>query len=67
MVCSAQEVKDVKKYLKEIITPGIRFNSKTNDQKRIMTPKMAFKNGSDWIVIGRLITKGKLLKKILKI
>ena len=46
LVCSAQEVKDVKKvFKKEIITPGIRFNSKTNDQKRIMTPKMAFKNG----------------------
>ena len=63
LVCSAQEVKDVKKvFKKEIITPGIRFNSKTNDQKRIMTPKMAFKNGSDWIVIGRPITKGNIKK-----
>ena len=65
LVCSAQEVKDVKKvFKKEIITPGIRFNSKTNDQKRIMTPKMAFKNGSDWIVIGRPITKGNIKKNI---
>ena len=65
LVCSAQEVKDVKKVVKkEIITPGIRFNSKTNDQKRIMTPKMAFKNGSDWIVIGRPITKGNIKKNI---
>ena len=65
LVCSAQEVKDVKKVFKnEIITPGIRFNSKTNDQKRIMTPKMAFKNGSDWIVIGRPITKGNIKKNI---
>ena len=65
LVCSAQEVKDVKKvFKKEIITPGIRFNSKTNDQKRTMTPKMAFKNGSDWIVIGRPITKGNIKKNI---
>ena len=63
LVCSAQEVKDVKKvFKKEIITPGIRFNSKTNDQKRIMTPKMAFKNGSNWIVVGRPVTKGNIKK-----
>ncbi len=65
LVCSAQEVKDVKKiFKKEIITPGIRFNSKTNDQKRIMTPKMSFKNGSNWIVVGRPITKGNIKKNL---
>ena len=65
LVCSAQEVKDVKKvFKKEIITPGIRFSSKTNDQKRIMTPKMAFKNGSNWIVVGRPITKGNIKKNL---
>ena len=61
IVCSAQEVKIVKKvFKKEIITPGIRINSKNNDQKRILTPKQAFKNGSDWLVIGRPITKGNI-------
>ena len=61
IVCSAQEVKIVKKvFKKEIITPGIRFNSKSNDQKRTLTPKQAFKNGSDWIVIGRPIIKGDI-------
>ena len=65
IVCSAQEVKYVKKvFKKEIITPGIRFNSKKNDQKRTMTPKEAFKNGSDWLVIGRPITKGNIKKNI---
>ena len=65
IVCSAQEVKIVKKiFKKEIITPGIRFNSKTNDQKRTLTPKQAFKNGSDWLVIGRPITKGNIKKNI---
>ena len=65
IVCSAQEVKYVKKvFKKEIITPGIRFNSNKNDQKRVMTPKEAFKNGSDWLVIGRPITKGNIKKNI---
>ena len=65
IVCSAQEVKEVKKvFKKEIITPGIRFNSKSNDQKRVVTPRQAYKNGSDWLVIGRPITKGNIKKNI---
>ena len=69
IVCSAQEVKIVRKvFKKEIITPGIRFNSKLksniNDQKRILTPKQAYKNGSDWLVIGRPITKGNINNNI---
>ena len=65
IVCSAQEVNIVKKiFKKEIITPGIRFNSKNNDQKRTLTPKQAYKNGSDWLVIGRPITKGNIKKNI---
>ena len=65
IVCSAQEVNIVKKvFKKEIITPGIRFNSKTNDQKRTLTPKQAFKNGSNWLVIGRPITKGNIKKNM---
>ena len=69
IVCSAQEVKVVKKvFKKEIITPGIRFNSKfnsnINDQKRVLTPKQAYKNGSDWLVIGRPITKGNIKNNI---
>ena len=65
VVCSAQEVKIVKKFFKkEIITPGIRFNTKTDDQKRVVTPKQAYKNGSDWLVIGRPITKGNIKKNI---
>ena len=68
IVCSAQEVAIVRKvFKKEIITPGIRFNSKTNDQKRVLTPKQAYKNGSDWLVIGRPITKGDVKKNIQKL
>ena len=65
IVCSAREVKIVKKvFKKEIITPGIRFKSKKNDQKRTVTPYQAYKNGSDWLVIGRPITKGNIKKNI---
>ena len=68
IVCSAHEVKDVKKvFKKEIITPGIRFGSNQNDQKRITTPKEAFKKGSDWIVIGRSITKGQIKNNLNKL
>ena len=68
IVCSAQEVRLVRKvFKKEIITPGIRFISKSNDQKRILTPKEAYKNGSDWLVIGRPITKGNIKNNIQKL
>ena len=68
IVCSAQEAPIVKKvFQKEIITPGIRFSSINNDQKRILTPKEAFKNGSDWLVIGRPITKGNIKQNIQKL
>ena len=67
IVCSAHEVKEVRKiFKKEIITPGIRLNKKINDQKRVINPKKAFNNGSNWLVIGRSITKGNI-KKNLKI
>ncbi len=63
IVCSAQEVKLVKKLFKrEIITPGIRFKSKTNDQKRVLTPYEAYANGADWLVIGRDLTRGNIKK-----
>ena len=65
IVCSAQEVKLVKKFFKkEIITPGIRFTSKKNDQKRVLTPNEAYSNGADWLVIGRDLTKGNIKENI---
>ena len=61
IVCSPKEINIVKKVFKgEIITPGIRFNSLKDDQKRVLTPRQAYKNGSDWLVIGRPITKGNI-------
>ena len=68
IVCSAQEVKIVKKiFKKEIITPGIRLNSIANDQKRTLSPKQAYENGADWLVIGRNITEGHVKKNIKKL
>jgi len=68
IVCSAHEIPKVRKvFKKEIITPGIRFNSISNDQKRFSTPKQALKKGSDWLVIGRPITKGNIKNNIQKL
>ena len=66
IVCSGHEVTYVKRiFKKEIITPGIRLmGDKSKDQKRIITPKKAFENGANSIVIGRSITEGHIKKNI---
>ena len=64
-VCSAHEVPYIKTiFKKEIITPGIRLNTKINDQKRVTTPNDAFEKGSSWLVIGRSLTKGNIKNNI---
>ena len=48
-----------------IITPGIRLpGDSSNDQRRIMTPKDAFKNKVSGIVLGRSLTKGDIKNNI---
>lgn len=63
LISSALEVKSLKKQFKNnfiYITPGIRLSSdQANDQARIVTPNLARINGSDYIVVGRPITKSK--------
>ncbi|GLT19772.1 orotidine 5'-phosphate decarboxylase [Vibrio zhanjiangensis] len=63
VVCSAQESSMLKGRLGEsfkLVTPGIRpLGSEVGDQKRIMTPVEAVTAGSDYLVIGRPITKAK--------
>jgi len=59
IVCSAQDIPLVKDTLPDnfiFITPGIRLNDEKDDQKRIMTPKDAIKNGASFLVIGRPVT-----------
>jgi len=70
IVCSGYEAKFLKKICKqmEIVTPGIRLQGDDKgDQKRVMTPKNAFKNGATSIVIGRSITKGNIKNNIQKL
>ena len=72
VVCSASEVEAIKKRFSNdfiCVCPGIRnHNDDQNDQKRIYTPAMAAKNGADYIVVGRPITKSdnplESLKKV---
>ena len=66
VVCSPHEIEYIKKiFKKEIITPGIRLTKNSHDQKRVMTPKEAlFKKKSDWLVMGRSITKGNIKNNI---
>ena len=61
VVCSAQEAEIMKARFGsdfKLVTPGIRPDgSPADDQKRIVTPKEAVRFGSDYLVIGRPITK----------
>ncbi|MBQ1366749.1 MAG: orotidine-5'-phosphate decarboxylase, partial [Firmicutes bacterium] len=63
IVCSPLEAGKVHEICGEnflTVTPGIRFaDAAKDDQKRIMTPADARKNGSDYIVVGRPITAAK--------
>ena len=61
VVCSAQEVEPLREMVSpefKLVTPGIRpADAEVGDQKRIMTPSKAIIAGSDYLVIGRPITK----------
>ncbi len=62
LVCSPYEVNAVRKiFKKEIITPGVQIGKRNYDQKRSMEAK---KIKSDWLVIGRSITRGNIKKNI---
>ena len=62
LVCSPYEVSSLRKiFKKEIITPGVQIGKRNYDQKRSMEAK---KVKSDWIVIGRAITRGNVKKNI---
>ncbi|CYU75958.1 orotidine-5'-phosphate decarboxylase [Streptococcus suis] len=61
VVCSAHEVALIKDATSSdfvCLTPGIRpTGGEVGDQKRVMTPADAARIGSDYIVVGRPITK----------
>ena len=62
VVCSGHEAKSVRREFEKnfiIVTPGIRpkwSKIKDDDQRRIVTPGEAIKNGADFIVVGRPIS-----------
>lgn len=62
-VCSPQEVAKLRQVCGDkflLVCPGVRPQwAKTGDQQRIMTPKQAFKQGADFLVIGRPITQAE--------
>ena len=61
VVCSPQEVEILRNACGEefkLVTPGIRpTGADFGDQRRVMTPAAAIRAGSDYLVIGRPITK----------
>ena len=63
VVCSPLESEAVHKTCGKdflTVTPGIRFDDgETGDQKRVMTPAKAKEIGSDYIVVGRPITRSE--------
>ncbi|MFQ5596430.1 MAG: orotidine-5'-phosphate decarboxylase [Nitrospiria bacterium] len=72
VVCSGHEARAVKKkYGKDfiVVTPGIRpvfIPIPNDDQRRIMTPGEAIKNGSDYLVIGRPIIYSPNMRETVK-
>ena len=71
IVCSPKEIKYIRKEIGNdfiIVTPGIRIAKKikSDDQKRVETPKRAIDLGANFIVIGRPITQSKDPLKVLK-
>ena len=63
VVCSPLEAAMVKEACGPAfltVTPGIRFaDSAADDQRRVMTPEKARRGGSDYIVVGRPITRAE--------
>ena len=71
VVCSPLEIKKIRKEVGKnfiIVTPGIRFNNKikSDDQKRVETPKKAIDLGANYLVIGRPITESRNPLQVLK-
>ncbi|MBA4494216.1 orotidine-5'-phosphate decarboxylase [Paenactinomyces guangxiensis] len=61
VICSGQEVSRVKQATSPsflAVTPGIRpLGKDVQDQKRVVTPARAIRDGADYLVVGRPITR----------
>ena len=63
IVCSPQELNQLKESNKIKVVPGIRNELTSDDQKRTMSSVEAYKNGADFIVVGRPITQADNIKE----
>lgn len=63
VVCSAREVRRVREVAGPemiLVTPGVRSaGTVTGDQKRVATPAEAIRDGSNYLVIGREVTRAR--------
>ncbi|WP_118812757.1 orotidine-5'-phosphate decarboxylase [Haemophilus haemolyticus] len=70
VVCSPQEVEILRNACGEefkLVTPGIRpIGADFGDQRRVMTPTAAIRAGSDYLVVGRPITKADNPAEVLR-
>ena len=70
VVCSPQEVEILRNACGEdfkLVTPGIRpVGADFGDQRRVMAPTAAIRAGSDYLVIGRPITKADNPAEVLR-
>jgi orotidine-5'-phosphate decarboxylase len=59
VISSGLEVPELRKHVDPnllVVTPGIRpVDESTGDQKRVVSVEQAFRNGADYIVVGRPI------------
>ena len=70
VVCSAKEARLLRAEMGTnftLVTPGIRLpGDNKDDQRRVMEPRRAIKMGSNYLVIGRAITKAEAPLKALR-
>lgn len=66
VVCSPYELQKLKNFNKLKIVPGIRNDISNDDQKRVMSSNEAYRQGADFIVVGRPITKSQDPRKALE-
>lgn len=79
IVCSPHEAQALRNFERQhqakrqtLVCPGIRFQDEIEagvglqDQKRVLSPEAAFKQGIDYLVMGRPLTQAKNLSERLK-
>ena len=69
LICSGKDLRFLKSYKSLLkVTPGVSlYERKQDDQKRTISALEAFKNGADFIVVGREIINDKNSVNTLKL